>query len=678
VRTSTAAEGRQIAKRLPHKSHNPVAWTDELRAHLNNYLPDERLRTIARERDLTSEELTNLGKWDARPVAVDTVALKQATGDNTFARGLNTFIDKTFHALATMPTDTLVRNPFFERNYWYAIQRFRETNPRGGEILNPKVRGFAERQARQYALKQTKLYMFSLADQSEMTHMLRFMSPFVGAWQESLIRWGRIVMERPEAFSRLYMQGWERGVDNLWGVEEETDELTGEKVIRVPMPESVKNLAGLLPGVDREDLEGFENLLVSKKSLNVTLQGSPWWLPSGGPIVQAPAAFFLRNSPELADESSMKEFAWNWLFPAGRPKNVFDAIQPQWMKQFTRYHAESNDPVYNNMALLVYRNDVQRWKDAGSVGAKPTIKEAWDKSKGIQAFNTMSRIGSPFAFRMEPASQLWIDKAREYRELYGDQEGLMRFADEMGEDAYLWWTSLSKSNVTVPPTSEGFEQYKRFKEQIQEFPELAPVIIGMDAFDADFNSEVYNRQRELPVGPGDPRKQRGQKTGEEFIAETEAQQGWAEYRTWRTKLEAELAARGLTSINQSGAEDLLWANRAFIDETKEKLGGWGREYEQFDTGRGYAYVDSLRNAVESGALKTTRPDIAGVAEYLRIHDSFAAELDARQVSGIEANSNQDLAVAWGLATGELVQRNPSFGDIFYRYLERHALRNGSN
>jgi hypothetical protein len=607
------ADGRRLAKRIPHKSHNPVRWVDELRLHLNHYLPSERLRVMARDGDLDPDELRKLGQWDERPISVDSSSVKMSAGTHSMSQMINKQIDRIFKGLATVPTDSLVRNPFFERNYRYRLRQMMDLDP--ATPMTERTRAVMEKQAREYALKQTKKYMFSLADQSELTHMLRFISPFIGSWQESIVRWFRIVMERPEAFARMYVQGWEGAPDKIWGVEQYQDPMSGDDMIRVPLPKPIMGaVAKLLPGVDPEDLEGFENMIIPKQSLNVTLQGSPWWLPGGGPLVQAPAAYFLRNSPELQDEDAFTAFAWKWLFPAGRPKveeNALLAIAPSWVQQAMRYHAEGNDPVYNNLGLLVYKNDHQRWRDSGRpADEEPTIQQAFDKAKGIQLFYTAGRLGSPFAFRLEPASQLWIDKAREYRELYGFQEGLQRFAEDMGEDAYLWWSSLSQTNLAVPPTSEGFSRYKAAKDQIEAHPELAALIIGLDAADAEFNSSVYSRQQDLPVSPWDPRKQRAQKTPQDLLAEVETQQGWAEYRNWKAGLDAELAARGLTSINQKGAEDLLWANRAFVSEQKDKLPGWGRDFESFDSGKGYAYVSMLRDWIGSGSAPIYRPDIA--------------------------------------------------------------------
>src|SRR5690606_34482163 len=116
---------------------------------------------------------------------------------------------------------------------------------------------------------------FSLADSTEFTHALRFMAPFVGAWQETLVRWFRIFTERPEQFARMYINGWE-DMHELYGVQvvDENGQLdpNGENVL-VALPGPVKKLASALPFIEEEDLENMTQVLIPKQSLNVTLQG---------------------------------------------------------------------------------------------------------------------------------------------------------------------------------------------------------------------------------------------------------------------------------------------------------------------------------------------------------------------------------------------------------------------
>lgn len=685
VRGSLGREGQEVARRIPQKSDNPYQWVAELRVLADQMLPTERLRQAVRDgEEVRAIDLESMVHTPGTPIpqSIDGVATDIALGTGTVSQFVNNTIERGYNILATLPTDTLVRNPFFSTNYRHRINQIMESAPEGF-VPRLEIKRAIERRAREHALAQTKRYLFSLAENSEFVHALRFMAPFVGAWQETMVRWFRIFSERPDSFARLYVNGW-ADMHDLYGVtlvnqNGEIDQ-NGE-FVQVAFPDTLKKVVAALPGVTEEDLMNIGNVRIPKNSLNVTLQGEPFWLPGPGPVMQLPATYLLRNSPHLADRNSFSKFVWSWLFPIGVPSGAREAVSPAWMNQLWRLMQGTNDGVFANLAMSIYKDDVYNWRGDGEVGPEPEFADALEKAQGIQVLYIMGRLGAPFSFQVQPESQIFIDQARQYRELYGWEEGLKKFSQEVGDDAYMWWTSMSKANLNVPPTSSGFRSYRAWQNQIEKWPELSGVFVGLDAVEDEFNYAVYERQRQLPVSPEDPRPQRGSKTPEEAIREIEALQGWQEYREFKTALKAELEARGLRSIQQARAQDLLMIQRAFISDQREKLEGWAFEFDQRDIGRNYRLVAQMREALVDGNVPD-RPDWHGVREYVEIHDAFAAELDARRLAGgsrdITTVENQDLAMMWEMAIGDLTSRNPMFADVYYRWLDGHELTDGSH
>src|SRR5690606_17905500 len=140
------------------------------------------------------------------------------------------------------------------------------------------------------------------------------------------------------------------------------------------------------------------------------------------------------------------------------------------------------------------------------------------------------------------------DQARSYQTIYGFDEGVVKFLEDFGEDNYIWLTSTSNSNGALPPTGRAWRGWKKYGEEIRHVPELALAIVGMDAQDDEFNMAVYQEQ----MGLG----QRERLSPDQLRDKAEREQGWREWSKWKTAIDEGLAARGLSSTRDRGAEDL--------------------------------------------------------------------------------------------------------------------------
>jgi hypothetical protein len=146
-------------------------------------------------------------------------------------------------------------------------------------------------------------------------------------------------------------------------------------------------------------------------------------------------------------------------------------------------------------------------------------------------------------------------------------------------------------------------------------------------------------------------------------------------------IQAELDARGLNSLNQMAAEDLALLKRNFVADLRKRYPGWSEDYDQTDRGKSYRVVDQFRGALASSDLDD-RVEWEGLAEYMELHDDIARELDARRETGgspnLDVEANTDLKMLYDAVVGDILSRNLMFADIFYRYLDRHTISNGSN
>lgn len=688
-------EGRkhQSAERLYFRSAEPYAWQTEIDNELNALLPTERLRAmVLSDEKIAVEDLQEIidNRREVVPKAIDTVATDTVLGQG-IGHALTAIKDKLYNAIATVPSDVLVRNPFANRMYKHRLQVAADQLP-AGAVVSRETQVLMERQAREYALRQTRRYMFSAMDHTDLQHTLRFASSFMAAWQDTLIKWGRIIMERPEQFVRLYVNGWQN-VDKLPFVEfvdenglgkDDPDhgELTNLRI--QGLGQTMKVLDMVLPGDQSAAGEVFETWNINKNGLNSIIQGSPWWLPGSSPFIQVPAAYMLRDSPHLADDNAFSSFMYKYLFPAGVPEApILDTVFPAaWMTQVRRQLQGVEDPVFNRMmATRVYQQDYQDWLDSGKQGPAPTPEESVEKAEAAQAFMVAARFMSPAGFTPEVKSQFYIDAANRIQAEYGyGEEGYQKFLDEYGDDAWLWWQSTSQSNTGVPATSAGFMAQQKYREQIERNPELGLALVGLDTETDEFNYSVYQWQTQNKVSNVDPRTQRAPRGPEGTVAAAEESEGWRRWNAWNTKIDAELSARGLYSTRQAGAEDLAVLKRQIADQLMAELPGWAAAYTSFDTDKTYEMVRSMEKLIDEGDAPE-RPDWHGVEEFLEIHRAFGAELDSRSMVGgsrdITANSNADLLLAYDYAVGELKQRNLMFAELYDRMLSNHQLTLGS-
>jgi hypothetical protein len=427
--------------------------------------------------------------------------------------------------------------------------------------------------------------------------------------------------------------------------------------------------------------EGFIGFSIPKQSLNISLQGDPFFIPGAGPLIQMPLGFLASRYPELANQKSFEGMVYRFLFPTGIPDAVDTIFPAAWMQQALRTFRGTDDPVFTNMADNLFKQEYYQWEAEGRQGPPPDPREILEKAKLSQVYFTVARLGSPFSFQLQPQAQLFIDAARQYQQQYDFEEAYARYVKDMGDEAFYFWTSNSQTNVGVPATSAGVRQNKRFKGLIEDHPDIALAITGLQAQQDAFNYAAYESQLHTQVSPWDDTKRRERLTPEESIAKAEAAKGWDEWRLVQSAITAELAARGLTSTRQAGAEDLAELSRNVREALKDQYPGWDADQATFDKNRTYAIVDDFRSVLNSGGAPV-RADWEGVAEYIEVHDAIAVELDARRAAGgsasIEAAENEDLQVFYDTAVFDIVERNLMFGDLFSRFLDNHSIVNGTN
>lgn len=672
-------EGAVVKREVMHEGRDPELWVNEHRSKLNYYLPSRKLQRLLAKgrltpsqlrRDIPDEQLPDVFGPD-----VEFLSKKEASG-----RLLGWVMDRVWYGLGTVPIDTLSRHPFARAMYDLKLRAL--INTTDSKWLDGVTIARYERQARNFARDQVRKTLWDLTDQTNFTDALRFIAPFWGAQQEAIVKWGKIVSDRPETVMRMF--DLQRAVyQNFPMVDEEGQPVerdllsyhpTDRVIVRIP---SVMRKTAL-----GKALETIGSVGIPLGSANTVLQGEMPLLPGPGPLVTIPADKFLRVVSDTYGTEYDEKFLYRWLFPIGRPqhggvKGVMDQVLPGWGKRVMALNEGEGGIAYANLYTEVAR-EMQLENERKGI-APPTPEEIEHQARFVWGLRIAAGLVAPVQMQFRPKHQFLIDAAHKYQRDYG-QEWFDKFMEDYGTSVARYATSSSNTPVGIPPTSAGMEEWSQNKKLIAKYPEWGGAIISPDAYTDDFSSDAYYAQFQINLGPGDSTTLREQSSTKERFAEADARAGWYEYRKVQSILEAELANRGLHSLQQAEAADLLEIKKNFVADLSKRLPAWREDYNNFSNDI-YTRVGELQQFAFQKQFDN-RPDMQGVRQYLIIRDQVATELDRYHAAtggsrSLQAQENTPLRDWFYDQVGQLVQANPAFGEFYSRYLTQDTLEQGS-
>lgn len=685
-----SAAGAKIRKELPHKGYDPVRWVEEHRQALDHYLPREDLQALLRDRKINPSELRRIER--ERMPEVFGPDLEMIEGKTGFGRAMHSVVEQTYHALGTVPTDTLVRQPFFRAVYDLKLKNLVAATD-ADKVTDELLQAYAKR-AREFALKEVKRTMYQLADDTNMTQYLRFMAPFWGAQYEAMVKWGGILMDRPEMMARYFM-GNAAAYNQFAVVDEEGQPVSGPDGDWRGFGNNPNHRITFQVPKALQEMEPFKTMLaeqvgigVAFGSLNVILQGDKPFLPGLGPLLSVPADQMLNRLWEDQGTQFDNNFFYRWLFPVGRPPRggidgYLEYIMPGWARRMSQLSNGEDNRTYANTLFSVAREMERDHKERGL--PPPTKKEIQEATNWHFGLRVLASFAMPVAMEFRPRNQFYLDEYHRMQKQFGPMRAFEKFVEKHGADAARYATS-SSSAIGVPPTRVGMKEWTQNDELIQwvaetmEKPDLVSLIMSPDAWEDEFSSDAYSSQFALELGPGSTTPLREHEGLDERFNETDARLGWLEYRKFMSAVNAVLASRGLTSITQTQAADLKALKDAKVSELRQQYPAWGRAMETFSDSI-YSTVDVLRE-VAADPRFDNRPDFQGLRQYLLIRDQVAVELDnyALRTGGsrsLQAEENTALRNWFYAQVGQLVLDNPAFGELYTRYLDSDTLERGS-
>lgn len=656
-------EGTDILRSNSVKAHNARNWATEVQEQIDHYTAgNQELADLMAAGNASHADLTRLvPDLSSQPFTHGEI-LNQATGEGFISRQWSSLIENTFEKLGRTPTNILSRNRYFDHVYRAEAERLVNLLD-DGSLTQTQLRRI-EARSREYALGETRNLLYDLAESSQLGRTLRFISPFYNAWQEVLTRWTGLAIENPAfiARARLIWQSPEKA--GIVSIED------GQEYLTIPLPEWATDLRALR-GVKTKNAVSF-----NKQSFNMVLQG----LPGFGPAVQIPTNEIVKNRPELED--SVKS-----ILPYGSTTDTLGLIMPATAKRAFSLAKGDEDRSYRNAQLRIYFDKVVDY-NLGKRDTQPTWEEAKKETDAFYRLRTFASFTLPAAPTFLSPYQAYIDSFRQAQQRYSedksalsDGEGNIRtpdewFLDTYGKEYFALTQAVSKSVDGIPPTIEKYEERKKYADLVEKYPELGGLIVGYDGA-GEFSTAVYNAQLSTKLRPGSDKTQRESLSFEEAAADPDRRLGWIEYRRFMDLVESTRIQRGLPNLQVAGAKDLAAVKAAFTLSLSQKYPAWADDFNQTDKGKWDNKINALRVIADDPRL-SQRPDIAGLREYLQVRDVVSAELAKRGktkngAKTLNASTNQDIAAAWHITTGSLIERNLAFSDLFYRHLENDPL-----
>jgi hypothetical protein len=152
-------------------------------------------------------------------------------------------------------------------------------------------------------------------------------------------------------------------------------------------------------------------------------------------------------------------------------------------------------------------------------------------------------------------------------------------------------------------------------------------------------------------------------------------------------IDAHLQNRGLTSLNQNGAEDLLAAKQAVVQSlasdidpvTRQRTGepsAWYQDYRDIDGTKASKTVAGFRKILANDKFMSDNGNDAtwkSLALYMKVRDSISNTLASRSSKNINAKENVDILMTLDYYVNQLKAGDLEFANIYDRFLSQDII-----
>lgn len=707
-------------------SHDVDKWLARVQTDTKYLLPTTELGQTALSRKLTLEDYKKaFGKQSGiapMPVHGESYFPTNKDGIAKLAAWYEKSRNHLYALVSDAPETVMAKAPLYAFEYNRQMQRI--VGNLATEMIDQRTLTAARRQADRIARRNVGKILFDSSDISNLGHTFRFVSPFWGAWEDMMKKWGSLIYENPQVAER-FRQAWD--APNQMGIVADEygnrvdadgnrfdahtgqlvtdDALKGKQELMVIPIGAILGRAGK-PGRSLRKLIGDpQDFRVNKKGFNVIFQGDPFWLPGAGPLAQIPANEVAKHAwPEAENNPVMQ-----WLLPFGpTDKGISEQLMPAWARQMRNSFGGTSD--YAQQMDQLYKISYAKWVAGGKVGPQPSVDQAAHQTKNWFLLRALMSGTLPISTTPSPQLQFYTDQAHIYQQKFGDptksdayKTELKTYTEKYGEKTakqrllvdhpeYTDWQtryfrdfpqyydlaiSSSVTETGLNMNLASVDAFKKYRKDIAQTPEWGWAFAGPDTaygLDDEHKYSGWARTYELTTqtGPGGETI-RKELSPTEALAKAEESKGWKDYQRVRTLINLRLEERGLTSLQQSGAEDLADVWSGFRDKLSTENPYWSRAYGQRDENKVASFLTDMKSAMAGNKDLADRGDMKALSQYIQVRQLVQAQMRERGIGSLDSQDAADLAETWNRFTLALCSESPGFEQVFNRMLDSDKL-----
>lgn len=644
--------------------------------------PGSRLRELAVQGDelLAPQVASAMGSLDL-PIIPGRLAEDGArTVLGWIKDGVNFGIESSMKWLSSIPETNLLRHPFYNSVYKSRQKELYELAARQGQdVGSSAVKAKINKSAHADALYATNNTMYTIQEFSNASQMLRFISPFFPAWENSMRTWGRIVYNNPALISAGNIL-WNIPNNLGWVVDENGNQVNRSNMFKdegnfIIWPEPIANIL-------RKDFGPFtpgESVMVRQQGFNVIFPGGEWWFPGVGPMTQIPTALVLRGKPEDQElfKQAIGENLYRQIVPNGNPNtDLVDSLLPTVIRRAKQMWAgESSDSAYltlkNTMVEDAYitaqiEGRTLTEKDLRELDEKVNKFWSWQVTSSAVLLTSSTSYNSPYKLQRDEWNKLIDDQSLPY-----DQK-IRKFMDKFGgSDDFLAITrSGSETPTGLKPNLKTWERIYKNKDLVEELNSINPKLVGMfgnmGSFEDPFSYAVYGEFTGTYID-GDPVRKK--LTPRKIVENNEIADGWREWNIIMDAAEDRVIELGLSSLEAKGAESIKAMLTAAEADLTTKYPAWGIEKETYENNLP-DFIAGARIIVQNIDLVDQDSTVYAIKDYLQIREAIVQKLAVTD----DDDARKQIKQMGHMAAFELRQTDIGFADFYDQYLASDDFR----
>jgi len=703
-------EGRNLRGRLGIQSDEAAEYVTKSNQFLDQYLPaTSNLRD--KLSDITANDLRSAFKDPTELPVIHGHILKEQLF-NPSDKNIKKFINGAFKMLATLPEDAWARNPLYINFYRQeARRRLDVVAGLRGDRISVADQEEIMSAAHKVALREMKNVLFNIERKSNLAAAMKYISPFFSAQENAYKTWFKMAVANPAIINRGYLV-WNSPnkaglVTDQEGNEVAAGQTSGNDIIWIGLPKGVTKIPFIGKGLEAfttpegkagEGVEVKGGFGIPKQSLDIVFQGGMDVLYMKGnpnvfsdifpvgPYVGVPVSEIVKRQPSL-------EESFKWALPFGPTKNAAAGFLPTWFQRLQTRYAGQEDPQFANSYQLIYNTEQQKAKRNGLPPVDPN--KILKMTRDYWKMRTAANLIMPFAPRFDTPYRFYMDKSREYRRVYGINADAQFFQDF--PEFFSFSASLSSNPTGVQSSVQAVGNIKKYGNLVGELAKIEPKLVGLvvnNASGYDFSQAAYRYLYGKKVSPDSPEKFLSSQSPAEAQKKNEAEKGWIQYNKFMNIIDGELKNRGLTSVQQNGAEDLKIVKDSFIQKLSiqtdndgkpvfnEKTGtfqqtAWSDDYLDSNGAKTNQVIAGLSKILDNKKFmedNKNNPTWKSVSVYFDIRKSMANELMKREVKSIDAKANIDIRYAYDAVVSKLKKDDPvGFAYLYDRFLSQDLI-----